>query len=139
MNCPKCPAGLLQPVSFRIADRSVAGPGGQTVGLEIDQCASCGGVWFDADELERFTDAKLEAPQALNLPEDLRADVDARTADCPRCAKPMEKKPAPNNPRVTADRCPACAGLWLDAGELARVTHSDAPLADRLKAFFATA
>ena len=139
MNCPKCPSGRLEPISFRIADRRVAGPGGETIGLEIDQCASCGGVWFDADEVERFIDAKLEAPQALNLPEDLRAQVDAKLGACPRCGTLLEKKPAPNNPKVTADRCPGCQGLWLDAGELARLAQPDAPLADRLKAFFATA
>lgn len=26
---------------------------------------------------------------------------------------------------ITIDRCPGCAGMWLDDGELRRVTHDD--------------
>lgn len=44
---------------------------------------------------------------------------------CPRCAtsRPQELKPEQYE-GVTIDRCPACAGAWLDLGELERINKT---------------
>ena len=136
MNCPKCPDAKLETVALSVADRSVAGPGGEKNELRIDQCVVCGGIWFDAGELERYLDSKLEPLDSPLIPDEIRSRLDSKPSSCPRCARALDKRPAPNNPRVSADRCGSCGGLWLDGGELAQVARSEAPLNERLKAFF---
>lgn len=47
MNCPKC-GMALQEITMK--------------GVAVDQCSTCGGLWFDAGELERFSESsKAEA------------------------------------------------------------------------------
>ncbi len=38
---------------------------------------------------------------------------------------------------ILIDRCPACKGVWLDPGELEKISHDDAPLVRSVLNFFA--
>jgi Zn-finger nucleic acid-binding protein len=110
MRCVKC-EGTLVPV--RVED------------VDLDQCRSCAGIWFDAHELERILRRKHIEPilgRARATPGD-----DERRGHCPRCkgegylvriASPAEG--------VHIDTCAICGGKWLDGGEidlLERATH----------------
>lgn len=135
MKCPKCPGGTLAAVEVRARDRSRPGADA-LVPVHLEQCSTCGGVWFDADELHRCLDGGVAPLEHPELHPEIKAAHDAARSRCPRCAAVLEPGPVPGSPDLTADSCPKCAGLWLDGGEMARAGGAGAPLADRLKSFF---
>ena len=97
----------------------------QVGSLKVDICAGgCGGVWFDAFELQRVDD-EIEAAgdPLLHIQRDKKLHVDpTRKRNCPRCAdmKLMRHLFSPKS-RVEVDECPGCGGYWLDDGELAKI------------------
>ncbi len=109
----KCPACLRELVELRVG------------GLVVDVCrGGCGGIWFDAFELQRVDEANEAAGEALfELERDERVVVDpARKRECPRCAGiKLYRHFFSAKRRIEVDQCPNCAGYWLDAGELARI------------------
>jgi len=88
MNCPKCKAPLE---SLMIVS-----------GVVVFQCPACSGAMYEADDLT----------VALKL-----VGVKPARLDCPRCRRPMETATAYEG-KIELDRCPACAALWFDAGEI---------------------
>lgn len=110
MKCPACD-GELTELEFG--------------GVKVDAChGGCGGIWFDAFELQRVDEAR-EVPDEF-LPRIQRhpeTAVDfARKRACPRCAGIKLKRHFFSAQRqVEVDQCPNCAGYWLDAGELEKI------------------
>ena len=97
----------------------------QVGSLVVDVCqGGCGGIWFDAFELQRVDeDKEVAGERLLNIQRDERIQVDpTRKRDCPRCAGVKLKRHffSPKR-RVEVDECPSCGGYWLDAGELAQI------------------
>lgn len=135
MNCPKCPTPL-ETVTVPIEDRTVPGPKSATLTLEIDRCPGCGGVWFDAEELDKYLNAKVRMPAAAASDPGRAAELDAKAAACPRCGVALTRGPARSNPRLTVDTCGACAGIWVDGAELAEAGGENLPFAERMKAMF---
>jgi len=123
MNCPKCTNTELR--------QEVAGE------ISIDRCPSCHGIWLDALELER-----LLASNPKELLEDDRhfeaaAHVPGPRLNCPRCKGTYLIKLNSLAHRGTIlDSCTVCYGLWLDAGELARLAQPD--LMTRLRTILGT-
>jgi hypothetical protein len=110
MKCPACYNELSQT---------------QVGSLVVDVCqGGCGGIWFDAFELERV-DEEEEEPGVplLHVKRDDRVVVDAsRKRDCPRCPDiRLHRHFFSAKRRVQVDQCPNCGGYWLDAGELAEI------------------
>src|SRR5437773_8017127 len=110
MKCPACFNELTQT---------------QVGSLVVDVCdGGCGGVWFDAFELQRV-DEETEAAgdHLLKIHRDERVQVDvARKRECPRCAGVKLKRHFFSARRkIEVDECPNCGGYWLDAGELAQI------------------
>jgi Zn-finger nucleic acid-binding protein len=107
MKCPACKNPLLE-----------KGAGGMT----LDICyGGCGGIWFDADELEKVTPRA-----AATLHTIWQAPVDAKKLNeprmCPRCPEQLlDRKWFSELKKVEIDQCPICGGIWLDAGEFSRV------------------
>ena len=91
-----------------------------TGSITLDTCyGGCGGIWFDAAELDRVS---VSAPAATTLhsiwqiPSSNVQPAEARL--CPRCPEQvLERKWFSDLKQVEIDRCPACRGIWLDAGE----------------------
>ncbi len=88
-------------------------------GQEVDRCPSCRGVYFDAGELEAvielvrlFDQVELSEPEIASA-RDREPD---RELHCPSDGARMEKAEVGGE---VIDRCPTCAGLWLDDGEVA--------------------
>jgi uncharacterized protein len=48
MHCPKCGVEL----------HTITAP----EGMEVDVCPACGGLWLDADELDRIVEARKRGP-----------------------------------------------------------------------------
>ena len=82
--------------------------------IELDLCAGCDGVWFDAGELELLLDDRHAVLAA--------ADTDEAGRDCPICRRRMDKVNIGPGHRVLIDSCPDGCGLWFDAHELGDLT-----------------
>lgn len=86
-------------------------------GIEIDRCATCGGAWYDEDELAALESTVAGDEERLGTIDYARRGGDLR---CPVCGAAM----LAFNYRaynLELDACPERHGFWLDAGESARV------------------
>lgn len=110
MKCPACFNELSQV---------------QVGSLVVDVCqGGCGGIWFDAFELQRVDEEEEAAgEQLLHIDRDPQVKVDAtRKRECPKCVGvKLQRHYFSARRRVEVDECPNCAGYWLDAGELAQI------------------
>ena len=87
--------------------------------VELDFCPSCGGIWFDSEDLEALLRAGgLEADVLASA---APAETAEKKRRCPRCRKKMRKL---GSSGVIVDSCPGGDGLWLDGGELATLVKS---------------
>ena len=93
-------------------------------GMTLDLCyGGCGGIWFDAAELERVS---VSAPAATTLhsiwqiPQSNVQLTEPRL--CPRCPEQvLDRKWFSDLQQVEIDQCPKCGGIWLDAGEFSSI------------------
>ncbi len=74
----------------------------------------------EQETLEKLrAEMKTSAEAAAEAAQEATAAAAAGTMDCPRCGhKLTEVKHAD----IKVDRCTACKGWWLDAGELEQLT-----------------
>ena len=97
----------------------------QVGNLSVDVChGGCGGIWFDAFELQRVDEEQEIAGELLlDIQHDLNVVVDhTRKRECPRCQDvKLQRHFFSAKRQVQVDECPNCAGYWLDAGELAKI------------------
>ena len=110
MKCPAC--------DFDLTEMELGG-------VKVDAChGGCGGIWFDAFELQRV-DEQHEVPSQhlLRIQSDPQLRVDAsRKRACPRCdGVKLKRHFFSAKKQVEVDHCPNCAGYWLDAGELEKI------------------
>lgn len=93
--------------------------------LVVDVCQDgCGGIWFDAFELQQVDEQNEVAGEPLlHIRRDQRIVVDPlRKRECPRCAgMKLHRHFFSAKRRIEVDECPNCGGYWLDAGELAQI------------------
>ncbi len=109
----KCPACFNELTQFQVGS------------LVVDVCQDgCGGIWFDAFELQRVDEERESVGEPLlHIRSNERLTVDqARKRECPRCAGvKLHRHFFSAKRRVEVDQCPNCGGYWLDGGELALV------------------
>jgi len=107
MNCPRCLTSLNIKT---IKDINSS--------IEIDECASCGGVWFDKDELSQIE--TIIEPTLLEIRKIPLKKEQYKKIHCPSCnnGPRLEKAIHPRDKKVVIDYCPYCKGIWLDKGEL---------------------
>ena len=77
------------------------------MGLVIDLCPNCSGLWIDSEKLKKLTEYELAAGRVLT---------------CMKCDKPMQAKLVQG---VEIDVCPDCTSVWLDGGEMKRLSGID--------------
>jgi len=88
----------------------------------IDQCGSCGGIWFDAFELYKVKQGEAEKVEELDS-DLLRAssDIDNPPLLCPRDQTELFQFEDPKFPTgIILARCPTCQGFWLNRGEFTK-------------------
>lgn len=114
MKCPKCSAEMKAAVY---------------VGITIDRCTSCKGLWFNADELATLMhDDWLAEYIDEGSPRIGRKTNDIQDIDCPECGTAMETIVDEKQPHIEYERCPRDCGAFFDAGEfkdLAKTTFWD--------------
>src|SRR6185437_3702010 len=90
-------------------------------GITIDRCDRCSGVWFDAEELDRWLAtfyADAAGPVEHRMP---RRGYGGHP--CPRCHDMMD---AAGWTDLVFDRCPLCHGLFVQSRKLTSL-ESDPP------------
>lgn len=110
MNCPKCRIEQMQEELV--------------VGVEIERCPVCRGMYFDKGELEKLVLQELGTGDTFTFSATIDA-MDELQAYCPHCEVDMETMKGPADVRV--DRCPECGATFLDRGELAIMQLHRAP------------
>lgn len=92
--------------------------------VDVDQCDSCHGIWFDSGELAKIVGAKdVEALRRRAVTtkegEKKRRESDQKRAACPRCrGEGKLVRIASLTSDIHIDTCAVCGGEWLDGGEL---------------------
>lgn len=102
--------------------------------VEVDQCKSCLGIWFDPNEVPELV-SKDDLGE-LKLTGKAMGVRTVLPLTCPRDGTTMEKVNDIRVADVQLDICPECGGRWLDGGELERLRQKGL-LAD-IKNFFVT-
>jgi len=92
--------------------------------IELDICAGCRGVWFDAGELGLLL--KMHGGEDIDeYIKTMKASPEVKTAEkqrkCPICRKKMAKKGAGQPPQVVIDVCGNGHGIWFDGGEVVQL------------------
>ena len=107
MICPACKSPLRE-----------KGAGGMT----LDVCyGGCGGIWFDAHELEQVSPRAAATLHTIWTAPVSHVKFTAPRL-CPRCPdQPLERRWFSDAKQVEIDECPKCRGIWLDAGEFSRI------------------
>mgnify|MGYP003885863967 CR=1 FL=1 len=95
-------------------------------------CSGCGGVWMSGATLDRFVEALLTQPEAVQAAEQVAASAlfefepDPDVIGCSTCRRTMEITRHPSG--VELDVC-AEHGVWFDRHELPRVVRDPEGLA----------
>ena len=110
-----------------------------TVGdVQVDVCkGGCGGIWFDQFEFKKFDEPHESAGEALlDIERDESLTIDrSKKLKCPKCDDMiMMRHFFSVKKSVELDECPACAGFWLDAGELGKIRSMFSTEEERHKA-----
>jgi Zn-finger nucleic acid-binding protein len=100
----------------------------------FDTCDTCGGVWFDEEELKKTArafawgiPAQVEELTPIIKENDV-PDAEVKTdlpygegVTCPVDGNTTERFIYAGDSRIVLDRCPSCNGTWFDGDELVRM------------------
>ena len=101
----------------------------QYEGVIIDVCPTCKGVWLDPGELTTIVETRehtwsaetiervLELTGGVGIP---NKELN-RSLRCPKCNEDLAPVNYQGTSGVIVNTCQANHGVWLDAGELAKV------------------
>jgi Zn-finger nucleic acid-binding protein len=129
-ECPVCLGVTLQK-TFIGSDKFI-----------LDHCTRCGGIWFDAGEVNQLraaapddlwkTITRREGVHSMHCHScDVLLERDAEkceacgwsvTLDCPRCRQEMDTAA---HGGVTLDACRSCKGIWVDHHELTQLWKAE--------------
>jgi Zn-finger nucleic acid-binding protein len=87
-------------------------------GMTLDICyGGCGGIWFDANELQRVDARAATSLHTIWTAPHKKVEL-TEPRLCPRCPdQVLDRKWFSAAEKVEIDQCPKCGGIWLDAGE----------------------
>jgi Zn-finger nucleic acid-binding protein len=94
--------------------------------LFLDQCDTCGGIWFDESELYRAKQGEAEKVDLIDTYILTTSTPIVNTVHCcPRDETNLIRFTDPNFPAgIMVERCPSCNGFWLNRGEFTKFQHA---------------
>ncbi len=98
----------------------------EVVGIKVDGCQRCGGVWFDRAELmalARAGRAAVAEAEADFKAKSSRAGSPGWSLRCPVCGDVLRRFEYKNLPGLQFDGCDKCNGIWVEEGELAALAE----------------
>jgi len=106
--------------------------------IVVDQCGTCGGVWFDKWELYSMNAAGLRSLHEVDTDALLAPNPgSAGSGQCPRCERPLIVYLDTALPKdAEIKRCGACSGLWLNRGDIDRYRNHKETVIDPRAAEF---
>ena len=108
MHCPRCSTDL-KPTNLDLKEYGV---------VVIDICPDCKGSWCDKGELDQLDDSTRTNVENIEFRAHGESDHNLK---CPSCDSNLEAVTPKDTDKVVVDRCPNCAGFWLDVGELEKM------------------
>ncbi len=93
------------------------------MGIEVDRCKSCFGMWFDVNELQDIL--KLKGGTAVDIGNEWEFKNSSQIEDysCPEDGFKMIKMVDPKQSHVWYESCGHCKGIFLDATELKKLNE----------------
>jgi uncharacterized protein len=88
----------------------------------LDQCPSCGGIWFDKSELYMAKQGQADKIELIDV-NNLRIPSAIENCEllCPKDRTKLILFKDPYFPKaIIIARCPVCEGFWLNRGEFAK-------------------
>jgi Zn-finger nucleic acid-binding protein len=107
MDCPKCETASLEKCNIK--------------GVEVDRCRKCQGIWFDDKELAALLDLTRKELRSVGSGKDSES-LNLKRGRCPRDGSDLLRVFSPKNRTVVLDTCAKCGGIWLDGGELLKLS-----------------
>src|SRR5688500_3979709 len=94
------------------------------LGVQVDTCPNCAGIWFDKDELKQIQESDERAFPALEdrfVPPLRPGPHEAEERRCPQCDAILTPYRYMYDSPVRLDICDFCSGVWVDDGELRKM------------------
>ncbi len=110
LTCPKCDS-VMENVDYQ--------------SVVVDRCASCHGLWFDNLEHEKLK--LLEGSESIDDgdPAVGKQFDKVDRIGCPVCHTQMVRMVDAKQRHIHYESCPACSGVFFDAGEFADFKKED--------------
>ena len=89
----------------------------QYEGIEVERCAKCEGMWFEAQEVDQLEDTVFNQDEFKNT---MITNVRDGDIKCPKCEQKMKKFDY-RWEDLKLDYCTNSDGFWLDKGEEMRI------------------
>jgi len=90
-------------------------------GVRVDGCESCGGVWMDAGEVQKLASWPAALEAVGRRFKGATVHLSLGKIGCPACGGALAPHEYSSLRGIELDRCQACGGLWLDAGEAQQI------------------
>ena len=118
MHCPAC--------NIKMKVVTVQAHYGERV--FINQCASCGGIWFDSNELYRISPAEADTIDTVDVGKIKSSkDITNEPLACPHDGQKLIVFYDVNFPsNLIVELCPACNGFWFNHGEFKKLKEYQA-------------
>jgi len=109
MRCPDCGEKLKEVLALTK----------HGVKIKVDQCFSCGGIWFDNLELPPIPKKEIEKIEKIDIDKlQEKSFIGNGNSLCPKCSTKLETFKDYNFPEeLEVEYCKKCDGLWMNRGE----------------------
>ncbi|MCK5475080.1 MAG: zf-TFIIB domain-containing protein [Candidatus Pacebacteria bacterium] len=109
MKCPDCGGKL----------KEVFTTGHYGAKIVLDQCFTCGGIWFDNFESQSVPKREIEKIESINTDKLQKNSFLGKGNNlCPKCSVKLEIFKDYNFPKqLEAEYCQSCSGFWMNRGE----------------------
>ncbi|MBR9986703.1 MAG: zf-TFIIB domain-containing protein [Desulfosarcina sp.] len=103
--------------------------------VTIDECAQCGGIWFDQGELDQVIGSADPDLRWLDIDfwkanSDFAVVPDSKT--CPKCSRHHLTRLEERATDTSVSLCSNCQGIWLDANQLHAIIQAVTRCASRM-------